>query len=654
MTKKLSLLFFICILSALNINAEVYEGSCGDNVNYSLDTSTGLLSITGTGAMNNYNYDYSVPWYSNRSYVKTVEISNGVASIGSYAFFNCSGLTSVTIPNSVTSIGNEAFWGCTGLTSVTIPNSVTSIEFGAFGDCSGLTSVTIPNSVTSIGNYAFTRCSGLTSITIPNSVTSIGNWTFSGCSGLTSVTIPNSVTSIGESAFSGCSGLTSITIPNSVTSIGNGAFEYCSGLTSVHITDIAAWCKISFNYQDSNPLCYAHHLFMDGKEITDLVIPNSVTSIAFCAFYGCSGLTSVTIPNSVTSIGYGAFDRCSGLTSVHITDIAAWCNISFLGTLSKPLHLYINGKEIKDLNIPNTVTSIRDGAFKNCSGLTSVTIGNSVTSIGSSAFSGCSGLTQVTLNSNDIASKSYSSSSTLGSIFGGQVNEYVLGDDVTSIGSYAFYGRSGLTSVTIGNSVTSIGKYAFNGCTNLTTISIGSNIQSIGERAFANIDKLNKFTCYAGAVPTADRTTFENSYINYVDLCVPSASVNEYNSKSPWREFGTINALSELSQCATPTIEYVDGKLSFSCETEGVKYVYNFSTPSESDEDGKGINMPNKLQVSVYAKKDGFENSDVATKEIDLGTSGLRGDVNNDGTVNMPDAMFIVNKILNGKFPDEK
>jgi len=278
-----------------------------------------------------------------------------------------------------------------------------------------------------------------------------------------------------------------------------------------------------------------------------------------------------------------------------------------------------------------------------------------VTSIGVQAFCGCSGLTQVTLNSNAITSKSYSSSSTLGNIFGSQVNEYVLGDDVTSIGSYAFYGRSGLTSVTIGNSVTSIGKYAFNGCTNLTTISIGSNIQSIGERAFANIDKLNKFTCYAGAVPTADRTTFENSYINYVDLYVPSASVNEYNSKSPWREFGTINALSELSQCATPTIEYVDGKLSFSCETEGVKYVYNFSTPSESDEDGKGINMPNKLQVSVYAKKDGYENSDEATLEINIsgGASGLRGDVNNDGQVSMPDAMFIVNKILNGKFPDE-
>ena len=124
MNKKFSLLFFICIFSTLNIYAEVYEGSCGDNVRFSLDTSTELLSITGTGAMKDYSSYLSVPWYSNTSYIKTVEISNGVTSIGERAFSDCSKLTSVTIPNSVTSIGNYAF-NCSALTSITIPNSVT-------------------------------------------------------------------------------------------------------------------------------------------------------------------------------------------------------------------------------------------------------------------------------------------------------------------------------------------------------------------------------------------------------------------------------------------------------------------------------------------------------------------------------------------------
>ena len=149
------------------------------------------------------------------------------------------------------------------------------------------------------------------------SVTSIGNHTFQACFDLTSVTIPNSVTSIGDYAFYYCNRLTSVTIPNSVTSIGSGAFRDCDGLQKVIVKDIAAWCGISFSDNHSNPLYYAKHLCSDeNTEITELIIPNSVTSIGDYAFCQCFDLTSVTIGNSVTSIGSRAFRGCTGLTSV--------------------------------------------------------------------------------------------------------------------------------------------------------------------------------------------------------------------------------------------------------------------------------------------------------------------------------------------------
>ena len=163
-----------------------------------------------------------------------VTIGEGVTSIGSYAFQECSSLTSVTIPDSVTSIGSQAFYYCDSLTSISIPDSVTSIGDLAFAGCTSLTNVTIGNSVTSIGENAFGNCTSLTSVSIPDSVTSIGDWAFSDCTSLTSVTIGNSVTSIGNSAFCGCSSLTSVTIGNSVTSIGDYTFQNCASLKEVY------------------------------------------------------------------------------------------------------------------------------------------------------------------------------------------------------------------------------------------------------------------------------------------------------------------------------------------------------------------------------------------------------------------------------------
>ena len=262
--------------------------------------------------------------YLNEEEIKDLVIPSSVTAIGNWPFFGCTNLLSLTIPSSVTSIKEGAFSGCTGLTSIIVADD--NSYFDSRNNCNaiiekksnkliaGCNNTIIPTSVTSIGDWAFIGCIGLTSLAIPSSVTVIGVGAFSGCSGLASITIPEGVTNIGYSAFSACTGLTFVTIPSTVTSIESQAFYNCTRLSDVYITDLEAWCNISFG---SSVFGYAHHLYLNGEEIKDLVIPSSVICIGDWAFSSCTDLTSVTIPSSVTSIGNSAFRNCISLTDVY-------------------------------------------------------------------------------------------------------------------------------------------------------------------------------------------------------------------------------------------------------------------------------------------------------------------------------------------------
>ena len=497
---KLTLLLIVILLGN-NVFAYDFSAVCsvGQTLYYNITSSEEPYTVEVTSENIEYPYYTTYPT-GNLEIPESVEynsITYSVTRIGDKAFYNCSGITTVTIPNSVTSIGNHAFY-CRELTSVIIPNSVISIGENAFSGCGRLTAVyytgdvagwceifflstssnpllyahnlyinnelvidlVIPETVTEIKNYAFYYATSLTSVIIPNSVTSIGSYAFHDCSGLETIVvesgnsiydsrdncnaiietesnillvgckntiIPNTVTSIGSSAFFDCSGLVSITIPESVTSIGEWAFANCSGLTG------------------------------------SLTIPNSVSSIGDEAFYGCIGFSGVlTISSSVTSIGYSAFYGCGGFENIvvesgnSIYDSRDNCN----ALIETELNTLLIG--CKNTVIPNTVTSISDYAFYNCSGLTSATIPNSVTSIGNSAFEGCTGLIEVTIP-----------------------------DSVTNIGNDAFSGCTGLTTINY-NAINCTFDYSAWGMDiSLATLNIGENVTNIPDNAFTRLSGID-------------------------------------------------------------------------------------------------------------------------------------------------------------------
>ena len=499
-----------------------------------------------TGGLSTYSFD------SEGLYDVEIELSDSDMKDIQFAE---TPLISIEIGDGITSIGEYTFAYCSSLTDVTIGTGITSISSGAFEDCSGLTSIVIPDSVTEIGEYAFSSCSGLTGITIPDSVTTIGNNAFQNCSKLTSITIPDSVIRIGNSAFAYCSGLTSINIPNSVTSIASYAFYDCSGLpvennlryADTYLVEAADTTQTTYTIKE-NTKWVGDRAFEDCSGLTSIVIPDSVTEIGEYAFRVCTGLTSVNLGSSVTSIGEGAFYQCSGLTG--------------------------------ELVIPNSVTSIGNSTFYGCKALTSVVIGSKCTRIGQYAFQGCYDLTSITCHAttapsiyshtfqaiktdgtlsiptgsnysswmsnnqyylgyynwvvleigiglpefeldgydvamlvqpstnssatkicnkttdiaeikvDDIVLDSVSTGHTFSTPYKWNVVRIKYADGVTSIPSSSFSACTRMYCMKIADSVTSIGNSAFSNCTDLTSIIIPNSVTSIGMAAFTNCSGL--------------------------------------------------------------------------------------------------------------------------------------------------------------------
>ncbi len=446
--KKLlySLIIAIILCTALAVTSfaatVVKSGSCGDNVTYTLD-SDGVLTISGTGDMTDYYSATDIPWYSNRPNIKSIVINNGITRIGHDAFRYCINLTSVTIGEGVASIGGSAFSYCENLTTVIIPNSVITIEMYAFDSCKALQSVTMGSGVKNIEDSAFKDCSNLISLIIPDNVANIGSYAFRDCINLTSVSLGSGIKTIGDSAFYYCDNLIVVYNNSSITlTMGNQ-----------NNGEVACNAYILFDNKGSISTRDGYHI-NENKFVFD-------SSDRLVSYVGNNN--PVTLPKDFNGNEYSIY------------------------------HM----KGVRDVIIPDGITTVSGYAFYECSTLTSVTIPDSVTSIGSWAFYDCDSLTSVTIP-----------------------------DGLTSIGYGAFENCTSLTSVTIPDSVTSIDSWAFNGCGSLTSVTIPDSVTSIGDYAFAYCSSSLKLYGYTGSYA---ETYAKNNGITFVALAkiITSGSCGE-------------------------------------------------------------------------------------------------------------------------------
>jgi hypothetical protein len=538
----LAILMVISIIP-ITASAATYSGTCGDNLIWTYDSYNGRLTISGTGAMYDYNYN-NRPWESYEDKIKKVVLEDGITSTGSYAFFDFDILVNVTICDSLIALADRTFSSCDKLSSITIPDGVTTIGNSAFSFCDNLETALIPDSVTSIGKCAFDDCYELKSINIPDGVTLIEDSAFNCCKALTEVTIPNSVTEIGLKAFYGCDGLTEIIIPDSVTTIGAQAFEYCDGLTSI-------------------------------------TLGSGVETIGKYAVGDCINITNLTIPANVTTIEDGAFRNCESMLNITVDSNNPNYSSDEYGVLFNKdktvLMQYTLGRTVTDYDIPDTVTEIGYYAFANSNGLTDVVIPDSVTTIGVRAFSLCKNLKSITFGTNittleeiafyhsdrfitfnykgtsnqwnellennsdksgilpicyavhcsdkdiypscgDNVSWKFDYDTGVLTLFGTgdmdnyeystisgfcnypwrpfyyQIKEVIICDGVTSIGNAAFCECDNLTNITIPDSVTKIGDDAFYLCDIISNIVVPDSVTTIGDGAFSCCYNLSNVT----------------------------------------------------------------------------------------------------------------------------------------------------------------
>ena len=464
-------------------------------------------------------------WFNGRVRLKAISLPESIVTVGKDAFADCNNITRIALggkllssttikdlfPNAYTAISDielintageytiaeKAFSDCTSLTDLFLSQGLTRIESDAFTSCTSLTKVTIPDMETWLKiSYGSSSCH-------PFSSSKEGHLFISGKE-ITSFVVPQGITNIGRYAFSYCTSITEIILPQGLTNIGYDAFLGCTSLTKVTIPNMETWLHISYGSSSSHPFSSSKegHLFISGKEITDFVVPQGLTSIGDYAFYFCTSLTEISLPQGLTSIGYYAFYNCTSLTEVSlpqrlisIGDSAFW-----------------NCTSLTEISLPQGLTSIGDSAFWNCTSLTEISLPQGLTSIGYGVFCNCTNLTEVSLPQGltSIEVRAFSNCTSL--------TEISLPQGLSSIGNYAFSSCTSLTEISLPQGLSSIGNYAFSSCTSLTEISLPQGLISIGDSAFWNCQSLTEISLPQESISIGDGAFWKCKSLTRVNI----------------------------------------------------------------------------------------------------------------------------------------
>ena len=584
-----------------------------------------------------------------------------------------------TIGENNTASLTSAKYGLSG--SVVIPSqlefngkkyNVISIGSYAFEDCSGLTSVVIGSGVKSIGKYAFSDTNLKKTIWLTNTPPS-GYIYASGTVNYVSndqFSFSNQVKYQFLSSYFDVDGIRYVPVSPSEKTCDAIDCVYDESAANTKIASTVVYKGITMNVKTIQP-----YLAYNNKYINSLTVDYE-GELPNYAFTNCSNMQSVTLGQKLSAIGTNAFQGCSSLEAVTIPD-----NVKALGN-----YCFSGCSSIKDLKIGSQIETINQYAFSDCTSLPSVIIPSAVKTINNYVFNKCTSLAKVIIADSDQdltigsnGSDPIFSSCPLDSVYIGrninyntsQNNGYSpfyrntllravkITDKETEISENEFYGCSNLQRVIIGDGVTSIGNWAFSGCQSLKFFAFGSQVATIGQEAFSDCAGVIEITSKAATPPVCGTQALDD--INKWDckLYVPDGCMATYESANQWKDFfykdegeGTAsqgeNGEQIVKKCETPSISFTDEKISFACATEGVVFHYTIShSDVQEGASSKDVNLTQTYNITVYASKDGYNNSEVAKATLKAPGVGLFGDINNDGKVDVGDHVKLTDIIMN-------